>query len=250
MKTNLGLLSVVLSSTFIGACSSSNGGEDTFTFPEPKKFDFSKATFDANSSVITNPYLAFNVGRKTSFEGETEDGFEKIDLEVLAETKMVNGVECAVVLDRVTIDGKLVEETWDWFAEDTTGTVWYMGESSNDYEDGVLISTAGSWEAGKDIIGLGTIAEAGIQMFATPVVGTTYYQEFYEGEAIDAAEIVELSTPITLGIGSQYNALKIKEWDPYDPTGFEYKYYVENVGLIRETDEENGEPIELVSQQD
>ncbi len=83
-----------------------------------------------------------------------------------------------------------------------------MGESSNDYEDGILISMQGSWEAGLDVANIGTIAEAGIQMFANPAVGTVYYQEYYEGEAIDAAEIMQLDAEVTLHDGTKSSALK------------------------------------------
>ncbi len=248
MKNVVRLIELIAAVVFLMSCSSS--GEETFEFPDPVKFDFNNATFDTDSAIITNPYLAFTVGRKTAFEGETDEGLERIDIEVLAETKMILGVECAIVLDRVTVDGTLAEETWDWYAQDTSGTVWYMGESSNDYEDGELVSTEGSWEAGLDVADIGSIAEAGIQMFANPQVGAVYHQEFYEGEAVDAAEVVDLAASVTLSDGSQYTALKVKEWEPNDPTGFEYKYFVENVGLILETDEEDEEPIELVSQQD
>lgn len=243
---------LILCAASLAACSSgsSSSSDSDFEFPAAIRFDANLVDFDANSAIITNPYLLFSVGRKTVFEGATEDGLERIEIEVLPDITIVNGVQCATVLDRVTIAGSLVEETWDWYAQDTNGDVWYMGENSNDYENGVLISTAGSWEAGKDVASLGFTAEAGIQMFANPVVGTVYHQEYYETEAEDAAQIVDLAATITLSDGTQYSAIKVKEWAPLDPTGFEYKFYVENVGLVLETDENGEDAIELISQQD
>ena len=243
----LAVLNLILCSAFLVSCSSS---DDTFTFPDAERVDFSAATFAADSAIITNPLLTFRVGRKTVFEAVTEEGLERVELEVLATTRTVNGVECAIVLDQNYLDGELIEETWDWFAQDTDGNVWYMGEDSNDYLGDVVISTAGSWEAGLDVADVGSIAEAGIQMFAVPEVGKVYYQEYYEGEALDAAEIIDLAKEITLSDGTQYTAVQIKEWNPLEPDGFEYKYFVDNIGLVLETDEDGEEPLELISQQD
>jgi len=43
----------------------------------------------------------------------------------------------------------LVEETYDRYAQDKDGNVWYL-EDSKKIEDGEVVSTAGSWEAGVD----------------------------------------------------------------------------------------------------
>lgn len=241
-------LALFLGASALVGCGSS---EEVFTFPTPEPNNFDPAAFGADSALITNPWLVYRVGRKTVLEAITEEGLERVEIEVLAETRTVNGIQCAIVRDRVSLDGVLVEDTFDWYAQDTQGNVWYMGEESKDYApDGSLISTAGSWEAGLDIIGLGSIAEAGVQMFADPDVGKVYYQEFYPGEATDAAEIIDLESPVLLSDGTTYTALKIKEWNPREPGGFEYKYYVNNVGLVLETDEDGEEPLELMSQQD
>ena len=222
-------------------------GDEVLFFPEPQLYDLSATDFDSNSATITNPYLMFFTNRVTVFEGQTEDAFERIVLEVLPETRMVNGVKSAIVVDTVYHDGEIVEKTFDWFAQDTLGRVWYMGEEVEDFADGVLISTAGSWEAGKDILNNGFIAEAGIQMFALPEVNSTYYQEYYLTEAEDAAVIVDVAAPVTLSDGTQYSAVKVLEWEAVAPTSFAYKYYAENVGLVLETNMDGEERIELIS---
>ncbi|MFN8233258.1 MAG: hypothetical protein U0V56_07240 [Actinomycetota bacterium] len=53
-----------------------------------------------------------------------------------------------MVHDVVREAGALVENTWDWFAQDVCGSVWYLGEATREYEHGVVVSTQGSWEAG------------------------------------------------------------------------------------------------------
>lgn len=45
---------------------------------------------------------------------------------------------------------RLVEDTFDWYAQDTAGNIWYLGEDTKEYENGEVKTTAGSWEAGVD----------------------------------------------------------------------------------------------------
>ena len=100
--------------------------------------------------------------------------------------KIANGIVARVVRDTVTEDGKLVEDTWDWYAQDKAGNIWYLGELTKEYENGKLASTEGSFEAGVDG------AQAGIAMPAHPQAGLTYRQEYYAGKAEDKAEIFSL----------------------------------------------------------
>ena len=84
-------------------------------------------------------------------------------------------------------DGKLIEKTYDWFAQDKQGTVWYFGEDTKEYENGEVVSTKGSWEAGVDG------AKPGIIMPPDPKVGHSYHQEYYPGEAMDMARVLSLT---------------------------------------------------------
>ena len=77
--------------------------------------------------------------------------------------------------------GDYVEVTKDWYAQDSDGNVWYLGEDTKEYENGKVASTAGSWEHGVDG------AYAGIIIPADPKPGLEYRQEYYKGEAEDVA---------------------------------------------------------------
>ena len=105
------------------------------------------------------------------------------------------GVSTTVVRDTVTIDGALVEDTYDWYAQDQEGNVWYFGEETAEYEDGEIVSTAGAWEAGVDG------ALPGIVMEADPTVGDSYRQEYYPGEAEDMAEVVQTGVSEEVAFG-------------------------------------------------
>jgi len=151
---------------------------------------------------------------------------ERDQMSVTHDTKKVIGVECVVVDDRAWEDGKLIEKTYDWFAQDDKGTVWYFGEDTKEYENGKVVSTKGSWEAGVDG------AKAGIIMPADPKVGQSYHQEYYPGEAMDMAKVISLNTSVTVPYGSFDHALDTKEWTPLQPVFFEKKYYVRGVGPL------------------
>ena len=100
--------------------------------------------------VIDNPYLPMPIGAHWQYEGESDGEVEIVDITVTGERKLVMGISAFVVRDTVTIGGELVEDTYDWFAQDIEGNVWYLGEDVKDYENGVVVSTAGSWESGVD----------------------------------------------------------------------------------------------------
>src|SRR6185436_2584802 len=97
-----------------------------------------------------------------------------------------------VVWDRVwDEDNELTEETFDWYAQDKEGNVWYLGEDSREYDDG-NVSVEGSWETGVDG------AEAGIIMEANPQIGDSYRQEYYKGHAEDMGDVVSLNASVTV----------------------------------------------------
>ena len=191
--------------------------------------------------VIDNPYFPLTPGTTFVYEGEDEDETIRDEVFVTNETRTVMGVNTIVVRDRVFEDGELVEETFDWYAQDKDGNVWYFGEDSKDYEDGEVVSTAGSWEAGVDG------AQPGILMKGDPQVGDTYRQEYYAGEAEDMAEVLSLNESVTVAYGSFEDCLKTKEWTPLEPGIEENKYYAAGTGPIMEIAVKGGsERLELV----
>jgi hypothetical protein len=145
---------------------------------------------------------------------------------VTSETKKVMGVGCIVVDHREWEGDVLIERTYDWFAQDKEGTVWYFGEDTKEYENGEVVSTKGSWEAGVDG------AKPGIIMPAEPKVGQSYPQEYYPGEAMDMARVLSFNASVTVPYGSFDHALDTKEWTPLQPVFFEKKYYVRGVGPL------------------
>jgi hypothetical protein len=188
-------------------------------------------------ATVDNPLMPLVPGTVYVYEG----GGETIEVTVTSDTRDILGVTCVVVRDTVSVDGEIVEDTNDWFAQDVDGNVWYMGEDTAEYEDGEIVSTAGSWEAGVDG------AKPGIVMPADPAVGDIYRQEYYACEAEDMGEIVSLAESADVPYGTFDNCLMTRDTTPLEPYANEHKYYCPGVGVVLEVDVNTGTRVELVS---
>jgi len=192
-------------------------------------------------SSMDNPHYTLSTGSTFTYQSETDEGTEKNIVIVTRETKEILGVTTTVVWDRVWLDEQLIEETFDWYAQDKEGNVWYLGEDSTEYEDGEAVSTEGSWEAGVDG------AKPGVIMEANPQLGDSYRQEYYPGEAEDMAEVVSLGETVTVPFGTFTDCVKTREWSPIDPELNEYKFHCTELGgLALEVVIDSGERVELV----
>jgi hypothetical protein len=174
------------------------------------------------SAEIDNPWWPMQPGSRWVYR----EGAQQVVVTVLDRTREVAGIEARVVHDVVTEDGALVEDTYDWYAQDEDGNVWYLGEDTKEFEDRKLVSTAGSWEAGVDG------AQAGIVVPAEPEVGMKYRQEYLEGEAEDAAEVLSLDERVRVPFGSFEGVLKTQDSTPLEPALREHKYYARGVGPV------------------
>ena len=172
-------------------------------------------------AVIDNPFMPLKPGTKVTF-----DGAERIEITISTETKTILGVPATVVRDQVFSNGDLAEDTFDWFAQDRNGNVWYLGEKTAEYANGKVASTAGSWEAGVDG------AQPGIIMLADPLVGDVYRQEYYAGEAEDLAEVTAIGGSIKVPFGAFDGVIVTEEWTPLEPEIRERKTYVRGIGVV------------------
>jgi hypothetical protein len=177
--------------------------------------------------AIDNPFWPMPVGRSWVYTETTDEGAEqRVEVTVLDQTKEIIGIQAQVVHDIVTLDGETVEDTLDWYAQDTFGNLWYMGEDTKEYENGKVVSTEGSWEAGVDG------AQPGIILPADPQVGMTYRQEYYGGQAEDAAEILAVDQHVEVPAGTYDGSLKTRDYTPLDPSVEEQKWYARGVGPV------------------
>ena len=77
--------------------------------------------------------------------------------------------------------------------------------------------------------------------------GLEYRQEYYKGEAEDAAKVLSLDATAKVPFGTFENCLKTEDTTPLEPDVVEYKYYARNVGPVLRTNAEGGGREELVS---
>lgn len=185
--------------------------------------------------AIDNPYMPLIPGTVRTYLGTSEEGQEREVFFVTYETKKILGVTTTVVHDKVYVRGVLHEDTFDWFAQDRDGNVWYFGEDSRDIEDGKIVSRSGSWEAGVDG------AQPGIVMPADPQVADLYRQEFLEGTAEDTAEVLRLDETVSVPHGDFEDVLVTEDRNPLEPGLVENKYYARGIGVVKEQMVQGGE---------
>lgn len=240
----MNLLALFLASG-LGACASDSGdeeGEAPDGAEVPAHYD-PNATYAVDIDAadltpdITHPLFPVPAGAKWVYEAQKTDGLEHIEVSVEPGTRTTWGAEARIVRDTVTENGQLIEDTWDWYAQDDNGNVWYLGEDTTEYENGVEVCKCGAWEAG--------VADAlpGVNMQALPKVGQIYRQEYFAGKAEDIAEIVSLDEKVVVPAGTFEHCLKVKEGSAIEPYEA-FKYYCPGVGLALE--EEEGERVELI----
>jgi Ca2+-binding RTX toxin-like protein len=191
----------------------------------------SNPVFDSGNFVayVNNPFMILRPGTTFVYQDKGEASRDIFD--VTHDTAIVDGVSCIVVHDSKTINGQLVEDTFDYFAQDRQGNVWYFGEDTKQFEPGNPdpIGTEGSWRAG--VHG----ARPGIIMEADPKVGDAYFQENAPGIAEDAARVLSLDSSVRIDYGNFDHTLKTKETTALDPGNVEFKQYVAGVGEVLTT---------------
>jgi hypothetical protein len=179
------------------------------------------------TSEIDNPYWPMKPGARWVYRETDAEGSElRVEVTVTGHTREILGIDATVVHDMVTEDGHLKEDTYDWYAQDKWGNVWYMGEDTKEYEGGKVSSTEGSWEAGVEG------AQAGIIVPSNPEPGMAYRQEHYEGHAEDGAEVLSVDEQATVPFGSFDHVLMTRDYNLLEPKLLEHKFYAKGVGPV------------------
>ena len=221
---------------------------------------FTPERFDADFHRLSNPnpYFPLGIGHRWELRGAGE----VTQIEVTADTKLVEGVTCIVVRDLVYKDGTLAEATDDWLAAGRDGSTWYCGEEVKDYatfegdrpQRPELVSRDGSFKHGRDG------AKAGLFLPARPQPGQTYLEEFSLGNAEDVAEV--LSNDYGYGRHPLLDRLVPRElvqrlcnrdcvvtrnFSLLEPGAFALKYYARGIGFFLEIKPQEGKTLQLVS---
>jgi hypothetical protein len=187
----------------------------------------------AFSAQVTNPWFPLHAGDRWVYAG-IKDGKAARDVVVVERrTVTIRGAPCAVVSDRLFLNGRLAERTTDYYSQDAQGNVWYFGEDTAELDaHGRVTTTEGTWRAG--VHG----ARAGVYITAHPRAGQTARQEYLAGHASDHFAVVH----------AWPNLVLTKEWTPLEPGVLDHKYYVRGIGTVLEQTVRGGdERLALVS---
>jgi len=181
------------------------------------------------TSEITNPYFPLTPGTTFVYEGTSEGKAEVNAVRVTAVTRHILGVDCLIVHDVVEQAGVVVEDTFDWYAQDKAGSVWHFGEDPRELDArGRVMTTKGSWEAGQHG------ANPGVVMTARPTIGDSYRQEYRKGVAEDRGRVIQTGQTRTTPTRSYDNVVVVAERTRLEPKILEHKEYAPGIGLITE----------------
>jgi hypothetical protein len=179
-------------------------------------------------SVIDNRYWPLKPGTAYHYKGVRGTTHQRDDELVTHQTKQILGIPSTVVRDTVSQQGSAVERTFDYYAQDRQGNVWYMGEDSFEKRNGRMVKASDSWLSG--VKG----AEPGIIMPGNPQPGDKYRQEYYPpGQALDEAHVLRTDGRVRVPYGSYRHVLVTSEFSPLEPQT-EQKYYVPGLGEAAE----------------
>jgi hypothetical protein len=218
------LVALLLTACGDSIASSSTSTDNAADLPqgsEPVQLD--PADFTTN---IDNQYWPMEPGTRWTYREVDEKG-NTVDVVVTVTTdtkEIANGIEARVVRDTVSQNGELIEDTFDWYAQDADGNIWYLGEDTAEFASGEVTSRHGSWEAGVDG------ALPGVMVPADPRPGLAYRQEYYAGRAEDNGEVLSIDEMADVPYGHLENMLLTKDTIAIEPDVLEYKLYAKGVG--------------------
>jgi len=180
---------------------------------------------------ITNPYWPIpywpmRPGTTWRFRETDAQSTQHVKLTVLSRTRDVRGIKARVIHDVVREDGQIIENTFDWYGQDSGGTLWYLGEFTREYENGVPVNTKGSWEYGVDG------AQAGVLIPANPKPGCRYRQEYLKGVAEDHAAILSIREDVQVRAGRFRDVLTTGDYVGLEPWVAEHKFFAKDIGPV------------------
>jgi hypothetical protein len=209
----------------IAACGGEDDGSGTDLPQGSESVDLDPADF---TTRIDNPYRPLLPGAHWTYRDTDTDGtVSRVDVRVTSSTKkLANAIDARIVIEAVREDGELVEQENDWYAQDSAGNVWYLGEQAREYENGKVKATS-TWQAGVDG------AQPGVVMPAEPAAGLAYRQSHYAGKEEDRADVLSSKERVEAPAGYFTHAVAVREFSLLEPRLVEYKLFARGVGLVR-----------------
>ncbi len=213
--------------------------------PFTEEFPLGECQFQTQGE---NRYFILKPGRELHFDNSRcveRDQCEELEVLVITVlhetydvTLKIDGVwttiRTRVVEERETVDGQLVEESRNFFAECAgTEDMYYFGEKVNIYHADGSVTHEGEWEAGKNGARPGMIFPGGAYL-----LGARYFQEVAPPVALDRAEHVGMGLEIDVPAGSFDDCVEVAETTPLNRRELSIKMYCPDTGLVIDGDAE------------
>jgi hypothetical protein len=175
--------------------------------PDSARVDLAVPVF-SNPTRITNELFPISRQASVLMLGHVDGKPFRTEVTLLPFTRVIDWqglrVETLVSQYVAYLDGQIQEVAYDFYAQDDGGAVWYFGEDVFDFADGVIISTAGTWLAGKD-------GPAAMIMPARPRVGDVYRPENVPGFVFEEVTVTAVDQALEGPLGSIQGGLRISE---------------------------------------
>ena len=180
--------------------------------------------------AVTHPYFPLVPGTQLRYRGTGASRSRMTVSTVTSQSRTIMGIRATVVHEQAFDRGSLIEDTLDWYAQDSVGNVWYLGEQTQSLKNGRVVSTVGSWEAGVND------AKPGLVMWADPAahIGEAYRQEYLPGVAEDMGKVLSAHTSAAVPYRTYRDCVETEDTTPLEPEARERKYYCRGVGMVRE----------------
>jgi hypothetical protein len=175
--------------------------------PDSARVDLAVPTFSDPTS-ISNPLFPVLSQESVLMLGHVDGKPFRTEVTLLPETRIIewNGqqIEALVSQYAAFLGGRLNEVAYDYYAEDDDGAVWYLGEDVFDFAGGAIVSTDGTWLAGRD-------GPAAMIMPADPQVGDVYRTENVPGFAFEEVTVKDTGRPLDGPLGPVEGGIVVSE---------------------------------------
>jgi hypothetical protein len=201
--------------------------------PTYKDFEnFNADNFSQSSYKIDNQWLPLTPGMQYVYEGDTEDNGgmvpHRLVITVTNLRKEINGVRSLVTFDQDFKAGQMVESELAFYAQDTKGNVWRMGEHPEEYQNGEYIE-APTWFAGVNY------SVAGIEMLGKPQPGTPSYSQGWAPsvEFTDRGQVSLVGQEVCVPADCYKDVLIIDETSQAEPGAHQLKLFAKGIGNVK-----------------
>jgi hypothetical protein len=198
------------------------------------------------SSSVTHPLLGLNTLKRAVYTGKERDpdtgrsSKVRVEMTVRDTAETMDGIAALVCDIAEYSDDELTGRTRDYFAQHTSGAVYYLAERIDDYEDGKVIGHDGEWIGGQK----GT--PAGVLMPRACEPGDVFEPRRAAGISQERCKVVGTERTVKVAAGTFKDCVEVEVYDVIDKET-RRQWYCPSAGLVKESSVDR--TIELASRE-